>query len=111
MRELPELARPAALDDDAPDADVAVTIEGYRKAARRHARQLDKVSFTRQVLFESNVGIVTFDTTGGRTTVKQELHARPEGAATAEVYTSHSIVLAPATADPPEVRPTIGPPA
>jgi hypothetical protein len=106
--ELPEPARPAALDDDAPDADVAVTIEGVRKAARRHARQLDKVSFTRQVLFESNVGIVTFDTTGGRTTVKQELHARPDGAAKVEVYTSHSIVLAPAPADPPEVRPTIG---
>ena len=69
------------------------------------------MSFTRQVLFDSNVGIVTFDTTGGRTTVKQELHARPAGAATAEIYTSHSIVLAPATGDPPEVRPTIGPPA
>ena len=108
---LPEAARPAALDEDAPSADVTATVEGYRKAARRHARQLDKVSFTRQVLFESNIGVVTFDTSGGRTSVKHEVHARPQGSAKVEVYTSHTVVLEPAATDTPEVRPTIGAPS
>jgi hypothetical protein len=106
-KDLPEAARPAALDDGTPTADIALTIDGYRKAARRHARQLDKVSFTRQVLFESNVGVVTFDISGGRTSVRHELHARPAGAEKAEVYTMHTVVLEPAATDPPEVRPTI----
>jgi hypothetical protein len=106
--DLPAPAKPAPLDADAPTADVAVTVDGYRKAARRHARQLDKVSFTRQVLFESNVGVVTFAVADGRTTVQHELHAKPHGAPKAEVYTTHSIVLQPAAGDPPEVRPTIG---
>lgn len=106
--DLPAPAKPAPLDDEAPTADVAVTLDGYRKAARRHARQLDKVSFTRQVLFESNVGLVTFAVADGRTTVRHELHARPQGASRVEVYTTHTVVLQPAPGDAPEVRPTIG---
>jgi hypothetical protein len=110
LKDLPELARPATLDETAPDKDVAVTIEGYRAVAKRHATQLDKVTFTRQVLFESNVGVITFDDAGGRVTVKHELHAKPAGATKAEVYTAHVVVLSPATTDPAEVRPTIGTP-
>ena len=67
VKDLPELARPAPLDAAAPDKDIAVTIEGYRAVAKRHATQLDaKVSFTRQVLFESNVGVITFSDADGR---------------------------------------------
>ena len=45
----------------------------------------------------------------GRTTVRHELHAKPHGAARAEVYTTHTVVLQPAPGDAPEVRPTIDP--
>ncbi len=61
MAERPEPARPTAVDEANPAADATPTIEGYRLAARRHARQLEKVSFTSEVLFESNVGVVRFD--------------------------------------------------
>ena len=54
------------------------TIEGYRLAARRHARQLAKVSFTSQVLFESNVGVVRFDR-GRRAPDRRPRAARPPG--------------------------------
>jgi hypothetical protein len=105
---LPERARPQPLDEADPAKDVTVSISGYRAVLRRHARQLERVSFTRQVLFESNVGIVTFDDADGRLTVVQELHARPPEAAEAEVYARHAIVLTPAATDPAEPRPTIG---
>ena len=111
LKDLPELARPAPLDDAKPDADIAVNIEGYRAVAKRHALQLDKVSYTRQVLFESNIGVITFDTSNARLTVKHELHAKPPAATKAEVYTTHTVVLSPATSDPVEQRPTIGKPA
>ena len=111
VAERPEPARPAVLDESAPATDVPTTIEGYRLAARRHARQLAKVSFTSQVLFESNVGVVSFDRTGGRLTAVHELHARPADATEAAVYTIHRVVLEPAAGDPPEARPTIGTPA
>jgi hypothetical protein len=108
IAERPEPARPAPLDDSDPAADAPTTIEGYRLAARRHARQLERVSFTSQVLFDSNVGVVRLERSDGRLNAVHELHARPAGATDAAVYTVHSVVLEPAATDPPESRPTIG---
>jgi hypothetical protein len=109
-KDLPELARPTPFDETNPDKDIAVTIEGYRAVAKRHAAQMDRVAFTRQVLFESNIGVITFATADGRLTVKHELHAKPKAATKAEVYTTHTVVLTPASTDPPEARPTIAVP-
>lgn len=106
--DLPEVARPAPLDPGAPDADVALRIEGYRQVAKRHAEQLDKVSHTRQVLFDSNIGIVSFERKDGRLIVHHELHAQPEGAEDAAIFTLHTVVLDPANTDVAEPKPTIG---
>jgi hypothetical protein len=107
IAERPEPARPAVLDEHNATADAALTIEGYRLAAQRHARQLDKVGFTTQVLFESNLGVVRLDRTGGRLSAIHELHARPPGATDPGIYTLHSVVLEHAAGDPPETRPTL----
>lgn len=103
--ELPEPARFAPLDPERPTDDVVVDIEGYRKAAGRHAKQLDKVSHTRQALFESNVGIVSFERKDGRLVARQELHAQPQPATTPAVYSMHEVVLEAAATDPAEAKP------
>jgi hypothetical protein len=109
VAELPEIARPAPLVEGQPSGDAAASIEGYRQVAVRHARQLAKVGHTRQVLFESNVGVVSFTRSGGRLTARHELHARPEGATEPAIFTLHTVVLERAPTDPVELRPTIGP--
>ena len=105
--ELPEPARFAPLDPEKPNDDIAVKIEGYRQVAQRHAKQLDRVSHTRQALFESNVGIVTFERKDGRLLARQELHAQPLGATTPAIYSMHEVVLEAAASDPVEPKPTI----
>jgi hypothetical protein len=103
--ELPEPARFAPLDPARPTDDIAVNIDGYRKAAERHAKQLDKVSHTRQALFESNIGIVTFERKDGRLVARQELHAQPQPASTPAIYSMHEVVLEAAATDPAESKP------
>jgi hypothetical protein len=105
--ELPEPARFAPLDPEKPNDDIVVKIEGYRQVAQRHAKQLDRVSHTRQALFESNVGIVTFERKDGRLLARQELHAQPLGATTPAIYSMHEVVLEAAASDPAELKPTI----
>lgn len=107
ITELPEFARPGPVGSD-PAADATLDVEGYRRAAGRHAAQLDKVGHTRQVLFDSNVGVVHFDRAEGRLRVHHELHARPAGTDQAAVLTAHTVVLAPSPDDPAEERPAIG---
>lgn len=111
--DLPEIARPAPLDPENPAADVAPTIEGYRQVAQRHARQVTKVSHTRQVLFESNIGIVSFARADDRLTARHEVWAKPavdaeSGTAPgAAIFTRHEAVLERAPGDPVEARPKI----
>lgn len=61
----PALTRAGTLFPDDPakkDSDIgaALNLEGYHRTAERHARQLEKLRNSRQVLFASNFGIVTF---------------------------------------------------
>lgn len=109
LAELPEIARPSPLDPEVPTADIALKIEGYRQVAKRHAEQLDKISHTRQALFDSNIGIVSFERKDGRLIVRHELTAQPEGAKQPAIFTLHTIVLEPAASDPAEPKPTIPP--
>jgi hypothetical protein len=108
VSEVPEAARPEPPDPAAPSADVTTDIDGYRKVARRHARMLTKVPHTRQVLFDSNIGVVSFDRSAGRLTARHELHAHPEGVVAPAVFSLHTVVLEAASGDPTELSPVIG---
>jgi hypothetical protein len=109
---LPKAAQPAPLDEGST-ADVAPTIEGYRRAAQRHASQLARVSHTRQVLFDSNIGVVSLHRLDGRLSARHEVWAKPQvelepgKTPDAGVYTLHEVVLERAADDPAEPKPTI----
>lgn len=104
INQVPSAARPAPLDPQHPDADASPTVEGYRRTARRHAQQLDKVTHTRQVLFASNAGLVTFARDNGVLVARHDLSSRPPGAGAVAAYTRHTVAL---DAEP-ESMPAIG---
>jgi hypothetical protein len=90
---LPGGAKPAPLDPENPAADVTRSIEGYRRAARRHAQQLEKTTHTRRLLFASNLGVVTFRRDeDDRLAARHDLFARPGGGG-AGVFTRHDVAL------------------
>jgi hypothetical protein len=101
--QLPGGAKPAPLDPAIPNADAPLTLEGYRQAARRHAQQLEKTTHTRRMLFASNFGIVTFSRGDDGLVARQDLFARPGGAASAAVFTRHDVALE----VPAEAMPTV----
>jgi hypothetical protein len=85
-------AKPAPLDPENPTADATATVEGYRRAARRHAQQLEKTTHTRRLLFASNFGLVTFRRADdGKLSVRHDLFA--SGGGGASVFTRHDIAL------------------
>jgi len=113
--------RPADLVPGDPAADVTPTLEGYRRAAVRHVKQLDKeldnLGHARQILFASNIGLVRFErpAPGGPLTAVQDLYALAEhhsAGARPEMMTQHKIALDVPPDAPPErrLRPTIGTP-
>jgi hypothetical protein len=66
----PKMARPASLFPDAvdssdsplEDSDVDVgNFESYHRTAERHVRDLDRLNNSRQILFSSNIGLITFE--------------------------------------------------
>lgn len=57
----PETARPDPLDRNNPTADVQENVEGFRRVANRHFRQMEKLGNSRQVLFTNNLGIIRFE--------------------------------------------------
>jgi hypothetical protein len=63
--ERPRLTQTDTLFPDAParkaEDIVKPDLEGYHRAAERHARQLSKLQNTRQVLFASSLGLVRFE--------------------------------------------------
>lgn len=123
--ERPRPAQPFSLFPDDParkDADIDIrNVEGYHRVANRHARQLEKLNNSRQMLFVNNLGLVTF----GRTTLKdkgsqqtvevpaafhQLYAAQPdpdlaEPKLTPEVYIKHIAPLEDPFARPPEIPP------
>ena len=106
----PEPVRPESLVPGDPNADIVANRDGYKRAAVRHVKQLRDFNFTRQLLFASNLGIVTFRRPTPTTLeVAQDLMAvHPDSAVQgrAEVFTRHVIPLT----VPAEERPHIGAP-
>jgi hypothetical protein len=104
----PEPIRPESLVPGDPNADVVANRDGYKRAAVRHVKQLRDLNFTRQLLFASNLGIVTFRRPTPTTLeVAQDLMAvHPDATVQgrAEVFTRHVIPLI----VPAEERPHIG---
>ena len=95
---------PAQPDSLGVPADITRNPDGYRAVARRHAGQLDKLNNSRQVLFQNNLGLITFskrtETINGKAEeivdVTQTLFtSHPKGAdpARGEPYTVHVIPL------------------
>lgn len=74
-------------------------MENLQKIAARHINQAKKVNSTRQILFKSNLGVVTFSKTeGDNLYVHHNLYAapydgKPEIIQQQEVYTQHKISL------------------
>jgi hypothetical protein len=103
--------RPVTLVPGNPTADIVANRDGYKRAAVRHVKQLTDLNYTRQLLFASNLGIVTFKRPTPTTLdVTQDLMAvHPESAVQgrAEVFTEHVIPLV----VPAQDRPHIGAPA
>lgn len=107
----PERARPAPLG--VPDA--TRNFEGYRRAAKRHADQLQNLNNSRQVLFYNNLGLVTFQKRVETINAKSEQitdvthtlytsHPNSANPAKGEPYTVHVVPLR-APAEPrPEVK-------
>ena len=112
--------RPVDLVPGSPNTDVSANLDGYRRAAVRHVRhlekQVDNLLQARQMLFASNVGVVHFERTPGTPlTAVQELYAiapHSSAAARPEAVTLHRIPLEIVDTAPPAIRlrPTIGTP-
>ena len=63
-KDRPPMVQPASLfplDTSKKNADIERTdLESYAHVAERHARQLDRLTYSRQVLFASSLGVITF---------------------------------------------------
>jgi hypothetical protein len=107
--ERPAAARAAPLDPASPDADVAPDRSGYSRVAARHLRQIDNMNHNRQILFASNLGLVSFERRPEGLFVIHELFATYPKANDADdrevprVYTRHEIALDAAPAPPPSI--------
>lgn len=100
--ERPKAAQPIPLDPANPTADVGenVDIAAYRTIANRHARQIQRLSNSRQLLFASSIGLVRFEKQGDIPIAIHELYTtfpdpddplneRPKPLA----YTQHKVPL------------------
>jgi hypothetical protein len=104
--ERPKPAQPELLDPANPNFDVTENKEGFRRAANRHVRQMDKLGHSRQILFINNLGLVRFEKRGETLFVIHELYAAAPDPAdplnkppTPQLYTKHEAKLDKLTAD------------
>jgi hypothetical protein len=109
--ERPAPVRPETLVPGSPDVDVATNLDGYRRAAVRHVKQLEDFNHGRQLLFASNIGVVSFtrSTPASLEAVHELLAVHPQSAVQTrgEVFTRHVVPLIVDAQD----RPRIGAPA
>ena len=100
--ERPPFVHPLPIDLDEPVTE-SNAFEAYRKVARRHAESLDKALFARQMVFATNIGRVSFETSNGTITARQDLLAvHPEDPfSTPAPYTRHEASLDPTGDEPP----------
>lgn len=91
---------------DNPSADITFDLSGYRLAAKKHAAELHNINHDRQMVFASNLGVVTFQQTGDGLRAIQDLYALHKAPFDKEpkAYTRHEISL---SADPAEVIPQV----
>lgn len=88
-----EVVRPQKLDTD---VNLANAFSSYSTIARRHSDMLEKFSYGRTLLFESNIGIIKFENIDGALEVRQELFSlHPKGIPEhlAQPYTIHKAIL------------------
>jgi hypothetical protein len=101
--ERPASARPSPL---VPAGDALLDLEGYRRAAVRHVKQLDNLNHQRQLLFASNLGMVRFERRDGTLTAIHELLAAHPDAPVPEqpeLHARHVVALE----SPGESRPRL----
>lgn len=120
----PKMAQPASLfPDDASKKDNDIgkaDVDGYHRIAERHSRQLKRLNNSRQILFASNLGVITFQKRKEKNkqhkeveivyaiqdlyTIQsdpEELTVRPKPL----VYTRHEVPLQDVTQDLPTINP------
>jgi hypothetical protein len=95
--ERPITVRPETLVPGNPNADIAPDRNGYRRAAVRHVKQLPDLNHARQLLYASNLGVVTFRRPTPTTleAIHELMALHPESPAQnrGEVFTKHVIPL------------------
>jgi hypothetical protein len=103
--ERPVSERAAPLVPESPGQDVQANLDGYRRVVVRHARQLDQVNHTRQILFASNYGLIYFDKTGGLKAVQDMFaaHSKAADPDAPDIYVRHIIPLEAAAGDAPKI--------
>lgn len=122
-KDRPKMARAFTLwpdDNSKKDDDIIETnVDGYHRASERHFRQLDRLNNCRQILFSSNIGLITFqnriekdnDLHDVEITYAiqdlysakkdpEELNARPKP----EVFTRHEVPLKDVWQKPPKIK-------
>ncbi len=88
-------------------------MKNLQKIARRHIAQAKKVNYTRQILFKSNLGMITFEKPEGEVLqLHHSLYAvpadgKPDTKQKNEVYTRHTIPLEASEAEKAPVLPLI----
>lgn len=87
-----------------PSADITFDLPGYRLAAKKHAAELHNINHDRQMVFASNLGVITFQQTNNRLHAIQDLYALHKDDQQPQAYTRHEISL---SADPAEVVPQV----
>jgi hypothetical protein len=105
----PEAQRAAPLSFDPPAKDMTAMAPDFQVLAVRHAKQLDKMNFTRQMLFNTNLGAIRFERNGNVVTVIHQLYSSHPKALLpdkGEIYLEHRIDLD----TPLEMAPFIGTP-
>jgi hypothetical protein len=74
--ERPNEDLPEGAQQEVLDASLGINqLDGYRKIAGAHVRQLQNLNHGRQILFANNLGLVRFETRGGVLHAIQELYA------------------------------------
>lgn len=102
----PEAQRAAALFPDSPAHDVTATAEAYKQVAARHAKLLDKVNYTRQILFSTNLGLIRFERNGDVVTAINQFYSTHPKALLPdkpEVYMEHRVELDTPLEPPPHI--------
>jgi hypothetical protein len=98
----PRAVQAAELIPGSPGQDIQGNLEGYRRVAVRHAKQLDNIEHTRQILFASNFGLIYFD---GTNVIQDLFAAHPKAVQPdqPDVFSRHVISLQAPAGEAPRI--------